>query len=163
MRLSYVEAIVVLAWLDQGIGDILTHAVVAGILASIACGLGALPWAIKGLDPKKHAGTCYAFAGGLMFSASVYNLILPGLELGESGWTLSHVLPIIAGFLGGAMFLAMTDRFLDHSPTDLREGRFSAWGGRVGLLVFFAMAVLSIPEGLAVSIPLCPAGMSIPG
>jgi len=138
--------------LDDGVWDTLAKAVVAGVFASLACGLGALPLAIKGLDPKKHTGLGYALAGGLMFSASVYNLILPGLQLDGGSWTLSRVLPILGGFLLGAMFLSVTDRFLDHSPTDLREGRFSAWGGRVGLLVFFAMTVHSIPEGVAVGV-----------
>ncbi len=146
-----------LAQQDPAVSSTLFKAVVAGLLASVACGLGALPLMIRGIDPKKHTGLGYALAGGLMFSASVYNLILPALtldggDLGEVKWTLTDVMPIIGGFLVGAAFLAVTDRFLDHSPTDLREGRLAAWGGRVGLLVFVAMTVHSIPEGVAVGV-----------
>ena len=141
-----------LAFTDGDLGPTLTKAVVAGIFASLACGLGALPLMIKGLDPKKHTGLGYALAGGLMFSASVYNLILPGLQLVGGSWTLSRVMPIIGGFLMGAMFLGFTDRFLDHSPPEPGESKFSAWGGRTGLLVFFAMTVHSIPEGVAVGV-----------
>ena len=149
--------------------DVLVEAVLAGVAASIACGLGVLPLFIKGIDPARHRGLGYAFAGGLMFSASVYNLILPGMQLDGGGWGLSGVLPIIAGMAVGGLFLALTDRFLHHgeedfaramaaatndaqrkAAEDLRPKRWKAWGGRVGLLVFIAMTVHSIPEGVAV-------------
>lgn len=150
-------ALHLLAQAEPAVSQTLLKAVIAGLLASLACGLGALPLMIRGIDPKKHTGLGYALAGGLMFAASVYNLILPALSLNGSAigaihWTLTDVMPIIGGFLIGAAFLAVTDRFLDHSPTDLREGRLKAWGGRVGLLVFIAMTVHSIPEGVAVGV-----------
>ena len=60
------------------------EAVVAGLLASIACGLGVLPLAVRGWDIQKHIGIGYGFAGGLMFAASIYNLLLPAFTLGGS-------------------------------------------------------------------------------
>ena len=66
--------------------EVLVEAVLAGVAASIACGLGVLPLFIRGIDPARHRGLGYAFAGGLMFSASVYNLILPGMQLDGGGW-----------------------------------------------------------------------------
>ena len=138
--------------------DTIIKAVVAGLLASVACGLGVLPLMIKGLDPKKHTGLGYAFAAGLMFAASVYNLILPGLDLDTStGWQLSDVWPILIGILAGAGFLSISDRYLDHGAehdltTTQTQAKFSGWGGRTGLLVFLAMTVHSIPEGVAVGV-----------
>ena len=148
--------------------DVLVRAVLAGVAASLACGLGVLPLFVPGLDPAKHKGLGYAFAGGLMFSASVYNLILPGLDLDGAGWGLADVSPIIAGMLVGAGFLALTDRHLHHEEEDVasafvdqsgtaaggapRPKRWKAWGGRTGLLVFVAMTVHSIPEGVAVGV-----------
>jgi hypothetical protein len=38
---------------------------VAGIAASVACGLGALPLAIGGQELKTRIGLGYAFAGGV--------------------------------------------------------------------------------------------------
>ncbi len=134
--------------------DALIHAVVAGLLASAACGLGVLPLFIPGLDPAKHRGLAYGVAGGLMCSASVYNLILPALGLDHEGWTLTRVAPIILGFLIGAGFLAIVEHRI-HKPTDEGEAKSSiasGWGGRVGLLVFIAMTFHSIPEGVAVGV-----------
>lgn len=149
--------------------EVLVEAVLAGVAASIACGLGVLPLFMRGIDPARHRGLGYAFAGGLMFSASVYNLILPGMQLDGGGWGVGNVLPILAGMGVGALFLALTDRYLHHGEEDFakamaaaqndaereaieakRPRRWKAWGGRVGLLVFIAMTVHSIPEGVAV-------------
>lgn len=140
----------------------MTAAVVAGVFASLACGLGVLPLMLKGLDPAKHRGLGYGFAGGLMFSASVYNLILPSMGMGaDGGWSLGGVLPVIAGILLGAGFLALTAKLIHHDQAhdDLDDApigdtpvRAKAWGGTVGLLVFVAMTVHSIPEGVAVGV-----------
>ncbi len=125
-------------------------AFVAGVLASLACGLGALPLMIERLDPAKHRGVGYGFAGGLMFSASVYNLLLPALGL-DDGWSLQAVVPIVAGVLLGALFLHLAGSWVhDDSPED--PDRWKHWGGRVGFLVFVAMTIHSIPEGVAVGV-----------
>ncbi len=129
---------------------ILIEAVVAGLLASVACGLGALPVFIPGLDPKKHIGLGYGVAGGLMFSASVYNLILPGLNIDGFAWRFGNVWPVLVGILAGAAFMSLTDRFLHDRGDAKLDEQFNQWGGRVGLLVFIAMTVHSIPEGVAV-------------
>ena len=132
--------------------EILTEAIIAGILASLACGLGVLPLAIKGLDPAKHTGIGYGLAGGLMFAASVYNLILPGLDLGTAGWDLSDVLPITAGILLGSIFLAVVEKHLHQQAGEQETKRSKRWGGRTGIIVLLAMTVHSIPEGVAVGV-----------
>lgn len=144
-------------------GETLLYAVIAGLLAALACGLGVLPLFIRGIDPARHRGLGYAVAGGLMFSASVYNLILPGMGMdAQGGWTLRSVSPVIVGILLGAAFLALTARLIHHDQQhdDLDDPplipgtpvRAKGWGGTVGLLVFIAMTVHSIPEGVAVGV-----------
>ena len=123
---------------------------VAGLIASFACGLGALPLAFRRIDPERHTGIAYAMAGGLMFAASVYNLILPGLTLSSTDVTLKDALPVIAGILMGAGFLGYTDRFL--SPERLAQRSWKRWGTKAQILIFVAMAVHSIPEGVAVGV-----------
>jgi ZIP family zinc transporter len=123
---------------------------VAGLLASLACGLGALPLGIKGLHLERKTGLAYGVAGGLMFSASVYNLILPGLTLSSTDITLASVLPVILGMLSGSAFLWYTDRYL--TPERLSQGIWSRLGGRSQILIFVAMSVHSIPEGVAVGV-----------
>ena len=123
----------------------------AGLLASLACGLGALPLLIKRLDPAGQRGLGYGFAGGLMFSASVYNLLLPALDLNGGGWTIGRVVPIIAGVFLGALFLQVAEANIEQDSPQ-RPERWKKWGGRVGFLVFIAMTIHSIPEGVAVGV-----------
>ena len=130
--------------------EFITNSLIAGILASFACGLGALPLAIRGLELQKHTGIAYGAAGGLMFAASVYNLILPGLTLHSSSIQMAQAVPVILGILLGALFLSQTDRYL--SPERLEQGLWKRFGNKVQLLIFIAMTVHSIPEGVAVGV-----------
>ncbi len=130
--------------------EILLHSLVAGLLASFACGLGALPLLIKRLDLKKHTGLGYGFAGGLMLAASVYNLILPGLTMAQHELSLLQVLPVLLGLLAGSAFLWATDLYLNEER--LSQASWKRWGGRAEILIFLAMSVHSIPEGVAVGV-----------
>ena len=128
----------------------LVYAIVAGLLASLACGLGVLPLLIPGLDPKRHTGLGYAFAGGLMVSASVYNLLNPGIAMGGEANQV-NLLKVIVGVLLGAVFLSVSDRWIaKHNFTS--HTFLKNMGGRGGLLIFLAMCVHSIPEGVAVGV-----------
>ena len=129
--------------------EVLVKAVIAGLLASLACGFGVLPLFVRRIDPAKHTGLGYAFAGGLMFSASVYNLILPGLNMGEGGWRFADVLPIVVGTLLGAAFLATAEARLFVPREKEKSGDRTK---RMAMLVFLAMTVHSIPEGVAVGV-----------
>lgn len=130
--------------------DFLVSSFVAGILASVACGLGALPLLIERLDVQKRMGLGYGLAGGLMFSASVYNLLLPGLTLDEHVPGLRQVLLILSGLLVGAFFLSLMDRYL--TPEHLENSFLGRLGSRRELLIFVAMSFHSIPEGVAVGV-----------
>ena len=128
----------------------LTDSFVAGMLASLACGLGALPLLFSGLDIQKRAGLGYGFAGGLMVSASVYNLILPGLTLGEHTGSIRQVVLILIGILMGAGFLWGVDRYL--SEDRMARSFLRRMGSKREVLIFIAMSFHSIPEGIAVGV-----------
>lgn len=130
--------------------DFLIHSFIAGILASLACGLGALPLAFPKLDVQKRMGLGYGLAGGLMFSASVYNLLLPGLTLGTHSAGLKQVLLVLSGLMLGAGFLWLVDRHL--TPENFERSFLSKMGTRRELLIFLAMAFHSVPEGVAVGV-----------
>ncbi len=130
--------------------DILLRSLLAGILASLACGLGALPLLLKRLDLANRTGIGYGFAGGLMLAASVYNLILPGLTMSQQEMSLSQVLPVLTGILLGAVFLGSVDRYLHEDR--LAQASWKRWGNRAAILIFLAMSVHSIPEGVAVGV-----------
>lgn len=130
--------------------DVIFKSVVAGLLASIACGVGVFPLLFRRVDPIKQTGIGFAFAGGLMFAASVYNLILPGLNMSTHELTMSDVLPVISGIILGAAFLWITDTYLSDERTESES--WKKWGSKRELLIFIAMSVHSIPEGVAVGV-----------
>jgi len=130
--------------------ELLTKSVTAGLLASLACGLGALPLLIKRIDPVRHTGIGYAFAGGLMFSASVYNLILPGLIDQDLTLALPKVLPVLLGILLGAGFLSGSHWFTSRNDGLIKSK--AEKNRRTFILIFLAMTIHSIPEGVAVGV-----------
>lgn len=124
---------------------------IAGLLASVACGLGALPLAFRGLNIEKRIGLGYAFAGGLMFAASFYNLLMPALAMGSNDAVkLFPILKTIAGLLIGCAALWLLQKYL--TPKRLSGRWLSHVGDRTETLVFLAMAFHSIPEGVAVGV-----------
>ena len=123
------------------LSQVIFSSVLAGILASLACGLGVFPLLIKGFKVKRHPGIGYALAGGLMFSASVYNLILPSIRMTGDLTTVGalDLLPVIIGILLGAAFLSLANKSLSSRLTG--ETSFKGWGGRGGLLIIIVMIV----------------------
>ncbi|WP_020402766.1 ZIP family metal transporter [Gracilimonas tropica] len=93
------------------------------------------------------------FAAGVMIAASVWSLIIPGIELAEAqdmiGW-----IPAAIGFLLGGLFLRICDAYLPHLhiglPRDEAEGMETKWK-RATLLVL-AITLHNIPEGLAIGV-----------
>ena len=128
----------------------ISQSVIAGLLASFACGLGVFPLLIKTSNFERHIGIGYAFAGGLMFSASVYNLLLPALNLGATSPSLSVVSLSLIGLFSGSAFIWGLGRFL--TPSRLGSPMLRRLGGRREVLIFIAMAFHSIPEGVAVGV-----------
>ncbi len=130
--------------------NIVFDSFIAGVLASIACGLGVLPLLFPKLNLHNRTGLGYGIAGGLMFSASVYNLLLPGLNSTGNHLALSDVAPLIFGISLGAAFI-----WLAHLKITLKKipgSNNSKTKYRGQLLVFIAMAIHSIPEGIAVGV-----------
>ncbi len=128
-----------------------TESVVAGLVASVACGVGALPVALWGQRLEQRVGIGYAFAGGLMFAASVYNLLLPALTIGADDATqLVPVLKTLVGVLLGCAMLWAVREYL--TPERLQGRWLRGLGNRTTVVVFIAMAVHSVPEGIAVGV-----------
>ena len=126
------------------------QSLIAGILASLACGLGSLPLLIKRFDVAKRVGIGYGFAGGLMFSASVYNLLLPALNLGQSTISVYQVILTLVGIFSGAVFLWGVE--IHMTPERLARSILRGIGTRREVLIFIAMSFHSIPEGVAVGV-----------
>ena len=93
------------------------------------------------------------FAAGVMIAASFWSLLAPGLEMAEQ---LGHRpwLTAVIGFMGGGIFMRLTDRFLPHLhiglETDQSEGVKTSW--QRSTLLVLAITLHNIPEGLAVGV-----------
>lgn len=91
------------------------------------------------------------FAAGVMIAASVFSLLLPAMEQAEEagipGW-----IPTSGGFLLGVVFLLAMDTLLPHlhPGASEAEGRSSSW--KRSTLMFSAVTLHNIPEGMAVGL-----------
>ena len=112
----------------------------------------ALVFPVKDLNRKVMDGML-GFAAGVMIAASYWSLLAPAIEMSEEG-ALPAWLPATVGFLLGAAFLRLADRFLPHlhpgMATDQAEGVKTHWQ-RTTLLVL-AITLHNIPEGLAIGV-----------
>ncbi len=93
--------------------------------------------------PDKIQKLFLGFASGVMIAASVWSLLIPAIAqskaLGMIGW-----LPASVGFLFGALFLLSLERLIPHFVDDKLE--------HSSLLLFLAITLHNIPEGMAVGL-----------
>ena len=91
------------------------------------------------------------FASGVMIAASIWSLLIPAIEETEAsggiGW-----LPAAGGFILGALFLFLLDRFMPHFHPEAHktEGVPVPW--RRTTLLVSAVTLHNIPEGMAVGL-----------
>lgn len=102
---------------------------------------------------QKLMDSMLGFAAGVMIAASYWSLLAPGIQMAEH---LGHVpwLTAATGFLGGGLFMRLTDRLLPHLHPNLamsqREGIKTSW--QRSTLLVLAITLHNIPEGLAVGV-----------
>jgi ZIP family zinc transporter len=102
---------------------------------------------------QKFMDSMLGFAAGVMIAASFWSLLAPGLEMaadmGHTPW-----LTAVIGFMGGGIFMRLTDKFLPHMHPGLkienREGVKTSW--QRSTLLVLAITLHNIPEGLAVGV-----------
>jgi ZIP family zinc transporter len=123
-------------------------------LTGAATGLGALPVFVRARVTHRIYDAAVGLAAGIMISASVFGLIIPGMEEG----TLEAV---ITGVFVGGFSLLLANRLLPHL-----HARFNDWRGEGGatddpdrastlrraLLVGTAITLHNAPEGLAIGV-----------
>lgn len=91
------------------------------------------------------------FAAGVMIAASVWSLLIPAINMAEeqgiTGW-----IPAAGGFAIGGLFLFALDHLIPHQHpgSDKPEGLHAHLGKRS--MLFLAVTLHNIPEGLAVGL-----------
>lgn len=165
----------------------LGEAILAATVTMLATGLGGLPFVFVRRFPEELARLGWAVAGGMMLSASVFNLIIPGVEEGGItpvaigllagtllfGWATNYLgtdhehskggIPIPRPTTAGAarVVLIVGTMFIHSFPEGLAIGvAYGSGEATLGLLVAAAITVHNIPEGIAVSLPLRAEGVS---
>lgn len=98
--------------------------------------------------------TMLGFTGGVMVAASFWSLLNPSIEMSERLFPAMPWMPAAVGFLAGAMFIFMLDRYLPHLHLNFgmaeTEGVKTQW--RRTTLLILAITLHNIPEGLAVGV-----------
>jgi zinc transporter ZupT len=153
----------------------------SALLTAVATGFGGVPFLFTRRLPDRLVGLAWGFSGGMMLSASVFNLVFEGIK--RAGYNA-----VAAGLALGALLFWFTERQFGHTTFNFYHVKglparrivlllgtltihsFSegaavgvAFGsGEVALaaLVTIAIAIHNIPEGLAVSLPLRAEGFS---
>lgn len=93
------------------------------------------------------------FAAGIMIAASFWSLLSPSIELAKKSQGIKW-LPPAAGFLLGAIFLRIVDMILPHLHLGAVETESEGIKTNLKktILLFFAVTLHNIPEGLAVGV-----------
>lgn len=117
---------------------------------------------------RKWLDGMLGFTGGVMVAASFFSLLAPAIDMTsqatpEGGFAVA--IPASVGFLLGAIFLFILDRYTPHLHInfnrDEAEGPKTEWH-RTTLLVL-AITLHNIPEGLAVGVLFGAAASGIDG
>lgn len=132
------------------------------ILASLTGGLitwglttlgSALVFLFLGGIKKRILSIMYGFAAGVMVAASFWSLLLPAIDLSSKNEITKWLIPTL-GFLLGTLFIWILDKILPHmhffNGETLKEGPNTKLSQLT--LLFLAITVHNIPEGLAVGV-----------
>jgi ZIP family zinc transporter len=124
------------------------QALIATVGTYLLTALGTVPVLFFRSAPRRLMDVLMGFAGGVMIAASCWSLLVPAMAIGGVG-------PAVLGLLVGAGVLFALDKALPHLHPEFPleahpEGPTVAW--RRPLLLFLAITLHNIPEGLAVGV-----------
>lgn len=93
------------------------------------------------------------FAAGVMTAASIWSLILPALDMSREQ-AIFRWLPVTVGFVIGTLFMRVIDYFLPHLHPYFGDERREGLGLnlRKSTLLFLAITLHNIPEGLVMGV-----------
>ena len=125
---------------------------IAVLLPFLGTGLGAACVFIMGGALRPGAQRALTgFAAGVMVAASVWSLLLPGIDRAEQNGQISWLI-ISGGFLLGVIVLLMADAYMKRTyMRRLSSGKLTSLKQSTMMLVL-AITIHNIPEGMAVGL-----------
>jgi ZIP family zinc transporter len=126
-----------------------TQAFLATLFTWLATAAGAaVVFFTKSVNQKLMDGML-GLASGVMLAASYWALLAPAIEMADGDWK-----PALIGFMVGGIFLYVADKILPHlhPGLDISQAEGPKTSLRSSVLLFLAMTLHNIPEGLAVGI-----------
>ena len=126
----------------------------ASLLAGLGTGLGALGIFLIRTLSQRLEYALLSLAAGIMLAASVFSLILPGIEYAEPQVPnqASAVAIVSAGLMLGALALHLIHQYAPHEHfLSGREGPESVALRRIWLFII-AITLHNFPEGMAVGV-----------
>jgi len=127
----------------------------ASVAASFGTGIGALPVLVVSRVSRRAQDVLQSFAAGIMLSATVLSLVLPGIESGAAllGGRVAGALAVAAAVVAGAAALLAVHR---HAPHEHLLGGPDGPTGRHLVrrtwLIVAAITLHNFPEGMAVGV-----------
>ncbi len=129
------------------------QSLIAGLFPWFCTALGSLSVLFMKKFNQKVFDWLLGFAGGIMVAASFWSLLLPAFKITKEGFSFPWFPPALGFFLGMLFFLFL-DNLLPHLhlgfPLELSEGIKTSW--KRTLLLFLAITLHKIPEGLAIGV-----------
>ncbi len=99
------------------------------------------------------------FAGGVMIAASVWSLLIPGIERAEQLRQISWLV-VAGGFLLGVILLLVIDQAIRKKGNATRQGKEKKTVKRGTALLVLAITAHNIPEGMAVGLAFAMVGQN---
>ena len=106
---------------------------------------------IKNKIPSLLQKSLLGFAAGVMVAASVWSLLIPGMEMAEHMGKL-QIIPAVVGLLLGFAFLYLIDMLTPHlhanatAPEGVKTNLSKTWK------LALAVTIHNLPEGMAVGV-----------
>ncbi len=134
--------------------------ILLGVLASLAAGMatsiGAIPILFGREISDRYLDIMLGFAAGVMLAASAFSLLVPALNMDPiyTEWDLEPVMITVVGFIAGALFIHIIDRWAPHQHFISGPEGSENMSKRLAATWLFVIAITihNFPEGLAVGV-----------